>query len=96
MVLLWGSLKNNILTFGKKHLSKKGGTVIGTKFAPLFSILFMAKLAEEIIKESEFKPYLWWRYIDDIFFLWETGGNKVKYFIDNINKVHSTMKFIAM
>ena len=55
----------------------------------------MAELEEEIIKESEYKPYLWWRYIDDIFFLWEHGENKLKSFIDKINKAHPTIKFTA-
>ena len=55
----------------------------------------MAELEEEIIKESEYKPYLWWRYIDDIFFLWDHGENKLKSFIDSINKVHHTIKFTA-
>ena len=50
--------KNNIFAFGKKTLKQKRGTAIGTKFAPPYSILFMAELGEEIIKESEYKPYL--------------------------------------
>ena len=83
-------LKINIFTFGKEILKQKRGTAIGTKFAPLYSILFMAELEEEIIKESE--SYLRWRYIDDIIFLWE---NKLKFFIDKINKVHPTIKFKA-
>ena len=55
----------------------------------------MAGLEEEIMKESEYKPYLWWRCIDDIFFLWEHGENKLKSFIDTINKVHPTVKLIV-
>ena len=55
----------------------------------------MAELEEKIIKESEYKPYLWWRYIDDIFFLWEHGENKLKSFLDKINEVHPTIKFTA-
>ena len=50
--------KNNIFTFGKKTLKQKRGTDIGTKFAPLHSILSMAELEEKITKESEYKPYL--------------------------------------
>ena len=53
----------------------------------------MAELEEEILRKAEFKPYLWWRYIDDIFFLWEHGEEKLKSFIDNINKMHLTIKF---
>ena len=55
----------------------------------------MAELEEEIIKESEYKSYFWWRNIDDIFFLWEHGENKSKSFIDKINKAHPTIKFTA-
>ena len=88
-------LKNNIFTFGRKRLKQKRGTAIGAKFAPPYSILFMAALEEKIIKESEYQPYLWWRYIDDIFFLWEHGDNKFKSFLDKINEVHTTIKFTA-
>ena len=53
----------------------------------------MAELEEEILEKVEFKPYLWWRYIDDIFFLWEHGEEKRKSSIDNINKMQPTVKF---
>ena len=53
----------------------------------------MAELEEEILRKTESKPYLWRRYIDDIFFLWELGEEKLKSFIDNINKMHPTIKF---
>ena len=62
-------LKNNIFTFQEKTLKQKPGTAIGAKFAPPYSILFMAKLEEETLTEIELKAYLWWRYIDGIFFL---------------------------
>ena len=71
-------LKNNVFTFGKKTLKQLRGTAIGTKFAPPYSTLFMAELEEGILKEVELKSYLWWWYIDDIFFIWEHGEEKVK------------------
>ena len=60
-------LKNNVFTFGKKTLKQLRGTAIGTTFAPPYSILFMAELEEEILREMELKPYLWWWYINNIF-----------------------------
>ena len=88
-------IKNNIFTFKEKTLKQKRGTAIGTKFAPPYSILFMAELEEEILSEIELKPYLWWRYIDDIFFLWEHGEEKLKGFIEYLNEKHPTIKFTA-
>ena len=89
------ALKSNVFTFGKKNLKQLRGTAIGTKFAPAYSILFMAELEEEILREVKLKPYLWWRYIDDIFFISEHGAEKLKKFIDVLNKKHPTIKFTA-
>ena len=55
----------------------------------------MAELAEEILGNTEFMTYIWWRYIDDLFFLWEYGEEKLKSFIDNINKMHPAIKLTA-
>ena len=55
-------LKITCLHSEKRHLSKNGGTAIVTKLARPYSILFMAELEEEMMKNSEYKRYLW-RYI---------------------------------
>ena len=88
-------LKNNIFKFSKKIFQQKRGMATETKFAPPYSILFMAELEEAIFKEADFKPYLWWRCIDDIFFLWEHGEEKLRSLINDINKNHPTIKFTA-
>ena len=58
-------LKNNYFQFNDRK--QKEVTAIGTKFAPLYAIIFMAALEEEIFEPLIKKPCLWWRYIDDIF-----------------------------
>ena len=83
------------LVLVKKILKQIRGTAIGTKFASPYSILFMVKLEEEIFRDIELKPYLWWWFIDDIFFIWEHGEEKLKEFIDVLNKKHPTIKFTA-
>ena len=77
----------------EKTLKPKQGTAIGTKLAPPYNILFMAELEEETLNEIELKPYLWWKYIDDIFFLWEHGEGKLMKFIEYLNEKHPTIKF---
>ena len=88
-------LKNYVFNFGKKTLKQLRGTAIGTKFALLYSILFMAELVEEILREVKLKSYIWWWYMDDIFFIWEHGEEKLKEFIDVLNKKHPTIKLTA-
>ena len=55
----------------------------------------MAELEEEILREVGLKPYLWWWYIDDIFFIWEHGEEKLNEFIDVLNKKQPTTNFTA-
>ena len=55
----------------------------------------MTELEEAILRKAEFKPYPWWRNIDDLFFFWEHGEGKLRSFINDINKIHPTLKFTA-
>ena len=88
-------LKSNIFLFNEKTLKQLRGTAIGTKFAPPYAIIFMADLEERILKDIELKPRIWWRYIDDIFFIWEHGEDSLKQFIETLNACHPTIKFTA-
>ena len=36
---------------------------------------------------------MWFRYIDDIFFIWTLGQEKVEEFLDNIDKFHPNLSF---
>ena len=38
---------------------------------------------------------IWWKYIDDIFFIWDHDDESLKIFIDQVNIIHSTIKVIA-
>ena len=88
-------LKNNIFEFDEKTFKQKRGTAIGTKFAPPYAILFMADFEEKMLERLEKKPMIWWRYIDDIFFIWEHGEESLKVFIEQVNMFHSTIKLTA-
>ena len=86
-------MKNNIFNFNKKSLKQKRGTAIGAKFALPYSILFMPELEEKILEIVDNNPYLWWRYRDDIFFIWEHGEEKLRNFVETLNAILPTTKF---
>ena len=44
-------------------------------------------------KPGEIKPNLWWRYRDDIFYLWTQGPAKLDEFTHCINSLYPTIKF---
>ena len=83
-------LKNNIFELSDKIYKQIRGTAIGTNFAPPCAVLFMAALEEKILSEVKKKPSVWWRYIDDIFFIWEHGEESYKEFINEIDSFHPT------
>ena len=62
-------LKNNIFEHNESYFKQIQGTAIGTKMAPPYAILFMSELEETFLASSPLKPFVWWRYIDDIFMI---------------------------
>ena len=61
-------LKNNLFEFNCKFYQQISGTAIGTKFAPPYACIFMDFIETEFFKTQAIKPWLWKRFIDDIFF----------------------------
>ena len=88
-------LDNNVFEHKGEIFRQKQGTAIGTKMAPNYAILFMSKLEEMILSTSSLKPMVWWRYIDDVFFLWEHDEESLKLFLEHLNQAHPTIKFTA-
>ena len=89
-------LKKNNFVFGKKHYLQIHGTAMGTCMAPSYANLFMAKLEQSLLsRPTTVKPSVWWRYIDDIFVIWNHGSEALKLFIDDLNTAHPTIKFTA-
>ena len=86
-------LRRNNFKFNGTQYLQIGGTAMGTRVAPTYANLFMRSLETKILNESEYKPTVWYRYIDDIFFIWEHGEDKLLIWLDYLNKYHSTIKF---
>ncbi len=71
MLVNWAKvvLENNVFEFDGEVYRQKLGTAIGTAYANLFISDFERKLLEG----STDKPMVWFRYIDDAFFIWTHG-----------------------
>ena len=86
-------LANNFFEFNGNFFKQIRGTAIGTKCAPSYAILFLAAFEEWLLEESQYKPWLWWRYIDDVFLVWTHGEEKLLEFVDFLNSAHHSIKF---
>lgn len=71
------------------------GTAMGTRRAPSYANLFMADLEEKLLAWTTRSPHVWWRYIDDVFAIWEHGQQRLEEFLEEINNFHPTIKFTA-
>ncbi len=58
-------------------------------------VIFTCEVFElyDIIDKTEYKPVVWWRYINDIFWIWTHGPEKLTDFISTLNTAHPTIKF---
>ena len=63
------------------------------RFAPTYASIFMDKLESHFLKSQELTPLLWYRYIDDVFFIWTHGEEKLALFIDDVNSYHPNINF---
>ena len=88
-------LKNNVFEHNMRYFKQLNGTAIGTKFAPPYAILFMGYLEDKILNSLVEKPLVWWRYIDDIFMIWQHGEEKLKDILKILNSCHPTIKFTS-
>ena len=86
-------LNMNNFTFNNKHYLKKNGTAMGTKMAPSFANLFLAKFERDALTNASYLPHTWLRFLDDIFVIWTEGSDKLKVFVDYLNNLHPTIKF---
>ena len=86
-------LKNNYFEHMSDVYRQIKGTAIGTKFAPQYAILYMGAFEEGAINAYEFKPWVWWRYIDDIFLIWQHGEEEFLKFMAYLNSIDPNIKF---
>ena len=86
-------LKKNFLEFETKIIQQISGTAIGTKFAPPYACLIMDRIENEFLDSEIVKPWLWLRHIDDIFFIWTEGEDKLEGFLNRLSNFHPNLKF---
>ena len=96
-------LNLNIFEFDDELFVQCFGTAMGTRVAPTFANLFMANIDQKIrdaaekykttTNQSPLKMFK--RFIDDLFVIWIGAPEDLVNFLDDLNKIHPTIKFTA-
>ena len=68
---------------------------MGTRMTTLYANLFMGKFEQHAIENAPLtgKPFVWWRFIDDVFMIWTEGEEHLKDFISYLISIHANIKF---
>ena len=86
-------LKSNYFEFNGSIKQQIFGTAIGTKFAPPYACILIDKFETNFLKTQPLQPLVWFRYIDDVLFVWTHGEENLKQFLYNLNNYDPNLKF---
>ena len=91
-------LKNNIFTFHDEIWKQEIGCAMGTKSAPAYADVFMARRIEDKIislaeKYGKLLLSIFKRFLDDIFSIFKGSSKDLHKLFDDMNKIHKSIKF---
>lgn len=87
-------MRNDFMFNGQYYLQIKG-TAMGKKFAPAYANIFMANWEESVFAKCEHKPSHYFRYLDDIWGIWEGSKEQFQEFVDVLNSHDPSIKLEA-
>ena len=95
--LLSLNLTKNDFEFNNKFYLQTKGTAMGKKFAPSYANIYMALWEETALKKCRLKPTHYYRFLDDIFGIWEHSKEDFQEFINILNTHHRsiTIKYVT-
>ena len=53
----------------------------------------MDDLQTKLLQSQSLQPLVWFRYIDEVFFIWTHGNDKLEKFLDDLNSFDINIKF---
>ena len=86
-------LRNNYFEFNGQVKHQISVTAIVTKFEHTYTCIFMDEIETKFLETQEFQPLVWFRYIDDVLFIWTYGPDKLVSFMTEFNNYHPNIKF---
>ena len=79
-------LKNSYFDFYVKVKQQISGKAKSTKFVPPYACIFIDEVETSFLETQEMKSLVWFRYIDDVFFIWTHGQEKFDSFLEELKR----------
>lgn len=83
--LLHVSLTENDFSFGGQRFLQTSGVAMGKAFGGAFANIYMGEWEFEAVRSASLQPTTWYRYQDDVFFLWDHPADSLQPFVDHLN-----------
>ena len=80
-------LTHNVFVFNNKAFIQTQGTAMGTKMAPAYANIFMWHFETHLLSKFHLQPLIYYRYIDDLFFIWNHGSDSLDNFFAFANSL---------
>ena len=80
-------LKNNYFEFNSNVKHQISGA-ISMKFAPPYACIYVDYMKNQFLKNEQIQSWIWFRYIDDIFFIWKASEKE----LELLNNFHPSLK----
>ena len=81
-------LTRNDFYFNEQYYLQIKGTAMGKRFAPSGANIFMAEWEQQVMTKVTYKLDICFRYLDDIYFLWDYGKECLEDFFKILNRDH--------
>lgn len=85
-------LSSNDFEFNEHFFLQISGTAMGKIFAPHYADIYMADWEREALKKCKKQPFLYLRYLDDIFIIWTHSKEDFLDFFNTMNQHHPSIK----
>ena len=86
-------LKKNCFEFNSTVKHQISGTAIRTEFPPSYARIFMDYIERKFPKSEQIQPWIWFRYIDDIFLIWAGSEKELDEFLYRLNSFDPNLGF---
>ena len=65
---------------------------MGTQVAPTYANMVLSVMEDSFLEKQVWKPKCWFRFIDDIIFIWSHGEEKLTQFIHEFNNIPKSIQ----
>jgi hypothetical protein len=72
---------------------QKSGAPMGSPLSPVIANIFMEKFETDALLSAPLTPRCWYRYVDDVFVVWQHGRDALNVFLNHLNSLHVNIKF---